>query len=385
NYHVYNLNLQSYIKNKRLQMKKLDIYLLRQFITILTMSILGFVTVFVIVDLIENIDKFIDNSVQLKIIFLFYLYTLPWFFSIGLPMATLIATVFSIGLMAKRNEWTAMKSSGISLYRIAIPLLLAGIVLSYISYELDNNFVTKGNEKVTEIEQKHMRKNARRNIFRTNKILYDVLLQKHETTHISLAKYSINGMEADNATILSLENGFIFKRIDARKMFWDDSLLLWNINSYSIRKFDDSGEEIEALISIKDTLINVNFIPDDITKQFKSPDEMNYRELTERILLLKENGVKTVRWEVDRYNKVSFAFTSLIVILFGLPLAVSKQKGGLAFAAGMSVFVIFAYYTFIKFGQSLGYKEVLDPFISAWIGNVIFAMGGLILLFSVRK
>jgi len=366
-------------------MKKLDIYLLRQFITILAMAILGFVSVFVIVDLIENIDKFIDNSVPLKIILLFYYYTLPWFFSIGLPMATLIATVFSIGLMAKRNEWTAMKSSGISLYRIAIPLLIAGIVLSVISYELDNNLVTKGNEKVTEIEQKHMRRKTRRNTFRTNKILHDVLLQKHESTHIYLSKYSINGMEADNATILSLENGFISKRIDARKIFWNDSLLLWNISSYSIRKFDESGEEIEALISIKDTLININFIPDDITKQFKSPDEMNYRELTERILLLKENGVKTVRWEVARYNKVSFAFTSLIVILFGLPLAVSKQKGGLAFAAGMSVFVIFAYYAFIKFGQSLGYKEVLDPFISAWIGNVIFAIGGIILLISVRK
>ena len=366
-------------------MKKLDIYLLRQFITILTMAILGFVSVFVIVDLIENIDKFIDNSVPIKIIILFYFYTLPWFFSIGLPMATLIATVFSIGLIAKRNEWTAMKSSGISLYRIAIPLLLVGIVLSIISYELDNNLVTKGNEKVTEIEQQYMRRKARKNTFRKNKILYDVLLQKHETTHISLGKYSISGMEADNATIFSIEDGILTKRIDARKLFWNDSLLLWNMNNYSIRNFDETGNEIDVIISVVDTLINANFIPDDITQQFKSPDEMNFNELTERIALLKENGVKTIRWEVARYNKVSFSLTSLIVILFGLPLAVSKQKGGLAFAAGMSVFVIFAYYAFIKFGQSLGYKEVLDPFISAWIGNVIFAIGGLILLFSVRK
>ena len=366
-------------------MKKLDIYLLRQFITILVMAILGFVSVFVIVDLIENIDKFIDNSVPIRIILLFYFYTLPWFFSIGLPMATLIAAVFSIGLMAKRNEWTAMKSSGISLYRIAIPLLISGIILSFISYELDNNLVTKGNEKVTEIEQKHMRRKTRRNTFRTNKILHDVLLQKHETTHISLAKYSISGMEADNATILSIENGIIASRIDAKKLFWNDSLLLWNISNYSIRNFDNIGEEIEVLISAKDTLININFVPGDITKQFKPPDEMNYKELTERILLLKENGVKTVRWEVARYNKVSFSLTSLIVILFGLPLAVAKQKGGLGFAAGMSVFIIFAYYAFIKFGQSLGYKEVLDPFISAWIGNIIFSIGGIILLFSVRK
>ena len=366
-------------------MKKLDIYLLRQFFTILAMAILGFVSVFVIVDLIENIDKFIDNSVPLKVIVLFYYYTLPWFFSIGLPMATLIATVFSIGLMAKRNEWTAMKSSGISLYRIAIPLILAGVLLSFISYELDNNLVTKGNEKVSEIEKKHMRRKARKNTFRTNKILHDVLLQKHETTHISLAKYSINGMDADNATIITLENGFLSKRIDARKMFWNDSLSLWNSSNYSIRHFDENGVEIDVIISPGDTLINANFIPDDITQRFKSPDEMNYDELTERIALLKENGVKTIRWEVARYNKISFSLTSLIVILFGLPLAVSKQKGGLAFAAGMSVFVIFAYYAFIKFGQSLGYKEVLDPFISAWIGNVIFAIGGLILLFSVRK
>ena len=366
-------------------MKKLDKYLLRQFAVILTIALIGFVSIFVIVDLIENIDRYIDNNVNIKIIIIYYFYTLPWFFSIGLPMATLIATVFSVGLMAKRNEWAAMKSSGISLYRIAIPLLLCGVVLSFISYELDNYLVTKGNEKVTEIEQKHMRRKARRNTFRTNKILHDVLLQKQETTHISINKYSIGGMEADNVTVLTLEKGIISKRIDAKKMFWNDSLLLWDITNFSIRTFNESGDEIQVTIAEGDTLINANFVPGDITKQFKPPDEMNFSELTERIALLQENGVKTTRWEVARYNKISFALTSLIVILFGLPLAVSKQKGGLAFAAGMSVFVIFAYYAFIKFGQSLGYKEALNPFISAWIGNVIFSIGGIILLLSVRK
>jgi lipopolysaccharide export system permease protein len=192
-------------------------------------------------------------------------------------------------------------------------------------------------------------------------------------------------MEADNSSILTLEDGIIINRIDAHKMFWNDSLLLWDVSNFSIRNFDKNGEETQVIISIADTTLNTNFVPDDITKQFKSPDEMNYKELTERIALLKENGVKTVRWEVARYNKISFALTCLIVVMFGLPLAVSKQKGGLAFAAGMSVLVIFAYYAFIKFGQSLGYKEVLDPLFSARIGNIIFGIGGIILLISVRK
>ena len=75
-------------------MKPLDLYLIWQFITILSISIIGFTCVFIVVDLIENLDRFIDNSVPWKIVFKYYLFTIPWFFNIALPMAMLIATVF---------------------------------------------------------------------------------------------------------------------------------------------------------------------------------------------------------------------------------------------------------------------------------------------------
>jgi lipopolysaccharide export system permease protein len=103
-------------------MNKLDLYLLRQFWIILGISVLGFVSIFVIVDLIENLDRFMDNKVPSPIVIQYYLYTLPWFVSIGLPMSMLLSTVFSLGSMVKRNEWTAMKASGISLYRVSFPI-----------------------------------------------------------------------------------------------------------------------------------------------------------------------------------------------------------------------------------------------------------------------
>ena len=105
-------------------MNKLDQYLIQQFWAILALSVLGFVSIFVIVDLIENLDRFVDNKVPAGIVFQYYIYTLPWFVSIGLPMSMLISTVFSLGSMVKRNEWTAMKASGISLYRVALPSFL---------------------------------------------------------------------------------------------------------------------------------------------------------------------------------------------------------------------------------------------------------------------
>ena len=122
-------------------MFRLDRYLLKQFFGILGVSLLGFISIFLIVDLIENLDRFIDNGVPGKIIFNYYLYSIPYFVSVALPMAMLISTVFGLGMLVKRNEWTAMKSSGISLYRLSTPLLLTGLIISMFSFILDNQVV----------------------------------------------------------------------------------------------------------------------------------------------------------------------------------------------------------------------------------------------------
>ena len=117
---------------QNLTLNKFDQYIIRQFWIILSIAILGFLSIFIIVDLIENLDRFLDNKVPSEIVFKYYIYTLPYFISIGLPMAVLIATVFSLGSMVKRNEWTAMKASGISLYRLAMPLIVCGIILYHL-------------------------------------------------------------------------------------------------------------------------------------------------------------------------------------------------------------------------------------------------------------
>ena len=142
-------------------MRQIDKYMERQFLIILGISILGFITVFLIVDLIENLDRFMDNSVPGNIVAKYYLFTIPWFISIALPMSMLISTVFSVGLVVKRNEWTAMKSSGISLYRLACPLLLTGVLMSFISFVLDNKLVSWGNENRFEIDRDHIKRRSR--------------------------------------------------------------------------------------------------------------------------------------------------------------------------------------------------------------------------------
>ena len=85
------------------------------------------------------------------------------------------------------------------------------------------------------------------------------------------------------------------------------------------------------MFGTSDTLLSLGFTPDEIQQQARKPDELDYYSLTERITQLKENGVDTLRWEVTRYLKISFAFTNLIVVLFGIPLVVLKEKNSLSF------------------------------------------------------
>ena len=364
-----------------LMLFKLDRYLLKQFFGILGVSILGFISIFLIVDLIENLDRFIDNGVPGNIIFNYYLYSIPYFISVALPMAMLISTVFGVGMIVKRNEWTAMKSSGISLYRLSTPLLLTGLIISMFSFLLDNQVVSWGNEKRYTIDRDYVKKRSRHKLKNT---LKNIFLQKDKTVHIGMEKYNIKKMSGNILTWVDLGADIIKQRIDARNILYISDSSAWKISNYSIRNFQN-GIEIGVDVSEGDTLIDLKFTPEDINKQARSPDELDYYELTSRISDLKNNGVKTIRWEVTRYLKVSFALTNFIVVLCGIPLVVFKEKNSLSFGIGMSVFVIFGYYAFIKFGQSMGFKGQLSPLLSAWLGNIVFFIGGIILLLRARK
>ena len=176
----------------------------------------------------------------------------------------------------------------------------------------------------------------------------------------------------------------IRERIDAKKITWNSDSLKWSVNGYSIRQFNAGGLETNVMIGSEDSLMDLGFIPSDIQQQARKPDELDYFRLTDRIVQLKDNGVDTVKWEVTRYIKISFAFTNLIVILCGIPLVVLKEKSSLSFGAGASVFVIFGYYALIKFGQSLGFKGVVAPLTSAWLGNVIFIIAALLLFWRSK-
>ncbi len=363
-----------------LGIKILDRYIIRRFLLLFLLAMLTFLLIFYVVDVIEKIDKFLKNSIPLRNVGAYYLYQLPFFVHIALPMSLLLASVFTIGKLGKNNELAAIKSSGISLYRVSLPLLFLGVLISAASFFFEDALVIPASRKRVEMEQNEMK--GRRQA--TQQIFGNIMHQDSPECNIVIARFSTKNNIAKSVTVQYSQNHSLVRRIDVPEMTWLPEQKKWQLKNFKIREFDSEDNETVSPI-IPDSLFTFNLDPGDIIQTTIKPETMRYRELAHFIRRMQESGNDPRKWQVDLNFKIAFSVTNLIVILFGIPLAAMKQKKGISFGAGMSLGIIFIYYGFIKFGQVMGYKAILPPAFSVWLGNIVFLFGGGYLFYKIRQ
>jgi len=364
-----------------LTMKLLDRYLLRRFVTILLFAMIAFLTIFLIVDLVENIDKFIDAGLTRSQVLTYYLLNIPFFLSIGLPMSMLIAAVFSMGILSRDNEITAMKSSGVSLYRIVAPLLIFATLVSVGSFFFDDQVTVHTNRQLENYKERYIQGRPPQQKLQRQ----DLFIQDTPRRNLIIDYFNGKNLVGRRATIQYLSAGRMERRIDGNRIFWEDSLDSWMMVDYVIREFPDTSTREIVSASPGTLQVSLSVSPDELMKEAIDPAQMDYAELRDFIARLESLGISPRKWRVNLHYKVAFAFTNFVVVLFGLPLTVLQKRGGLAAGAGISIFVIFAYYALIKVGQVMGFKGVLPPLLSVWIGNIVFIAGGVILLMRTPK
>ncbi|MBI3195540.1 MAG: LPS export ABC transporter permease LptG [Ignavibacteriae bacterium] len=360
-------------------MRQLDRYILRQFILTAIFAIVAFVVVFLSVDMMENLDDFIDHNATLGIILTYYLYFMPEIIKLTIPVGMLMSALFTTGRLSTFNELTAMKSSGISLYRMIIPLLAFSLFVSAASIYFNGWIVPQANKKKFAIGRAYFKKGIEY-ISKNN-----VFIQDSPTRIISLGQYDDL---ADVATVVSLQEfdavdpTIITARYDAREMRWQPDTKSWTLGNGTIRTFTDGKESLSKFTSLELTL---NFTPDDIRKKQEHPDEMDYTSLHRFIENQKRAGQDAARWEVDYYGKIAFPFASFIVVLFGVPFSSVKRRGGLGVEFGIAVAICFFYMIFLKVSQAFGYNGDLHPVLTAWLANGIFLVLGIYNLIRVQK
>jgi lipopolysaccharide export system permease protein len=370
--------LDSSLEKERVSdaMRILDRYITIRFLQILFFSILAFISIFLIVDLIENLDTFLDNDFPPIIVAEYYLHYIPFIMVLVLPVAMLLSALFSIGGMARQNEVVAMKAAGISLYRIFFPVLLISVFVSVISIGITNTLVPFSAQRQAEINDEYKRNRPR------SKRLSNIYIRDEQGRRISMRYYNIVSNVGNTVSIRQFNGHSLSSRIDARRITWQDST--WLLHDGYERLFT---QDAEIATPFKKRLMRDSSLdPEKIAKVLKRPEEMSYAELKDFIQEVKRNGGNPNRWRVDLYLKIALPFANFIIVLLGLPLSSSQtRRSGAAKGFGISLAVTFIYFGILKTTQAMGQMDKIEPLLAAWFANIVFGVLGLIVLVRARK
>jgi lipopolysaccharide export system permease protein len=365
----------------------LDRYIVRQFLVTFLFGLLTFLLIFLVIDMMEKLDDFIDASTPVAAIAQYYLAFTPEIIKLMTPVAMLLGALFVVGRMSNQNELPAMKSSGLSLYRFLLPLVVVALLVSIISIYFNGWVVPRANQQKSAIERTHLHRSLS-----TGSTL-PLFFQDGRTRLISINYYdgvgqlgyrvSIEEFSDSNLTVMR-------RRYDAHHMEWGPATSTggstrqgWTLVSGVVREFDGDSQGITSFDRL--ALGKLSISPSDIEKKQQKPDEMNYPELREFIKNQQRAGQDVSRWTVDLNSKIAFPFASVIVVLFGVPFASIKRRGGLAIDFGVCVAMTFVYLAFMKTSQVFGYNGDLNPLLTAWLANIIFFALAIINLLRVQK
>lgn len=356
--------------------KTLSLYLSRQFLALFFFSLLAGILLFVIVDLVENIDRFIDAKTPWSIVVLYYLNYLPYIVVLTLPVGTLLATIFSIGNLARHNEIVAMKALGYSFYQVLGILVILGVGISLAGFIFAEALGIPGYRKKEMIKRQYLDRMRRARFSYEN-----VLIQEPPDQIISIDFFDPQTQIAHGVRIEKFEKNRLVFRIDGESMTWRENQ--WEIPQGYLREFRGDKEEANPFHSPK--RFQFQFTPEDLLKAHWKPDEMGIFELWHFIQKVKMTRGEINRWLTALHMRIAFPFSNLMIILLGLPLVYNRRKKSLAVGFGIGLGICFIFYGLIKLGQTLGENKQMAPFLAAWWGNGMALLGSFFAIQKVRK
>jgi len=358
-------------------MRILDRYLLREFLIYLGLGLAGFIAIFIVVDLIEKADVFLDHSASFALILRFYLYRAPQVVVQVLPVALLLATFLALGQLNKFGELTAMRAAGLSLMRILAPVFgvaVCGVFAALLIGEFVVPAANRERERIYTTQIQELRRDDPRE-------RADVTYMGRDGRIFYIRLYDAVARRMHDVSLQEFRGGALVRRIDASAATWDGSR--WVFENGFLRTFVDSAEHAEAFDRMAaDGIVER---PDDFAKKPPETDEMSYRELHAYVSRLRSSGGRVENFLVDLHLKLAFPLVNLIVVLIGASLATRLRMQGAALGFGLSILIAFLYYAFMRTGQALGHNGALPPYLGAWLGDMVFGLVGMVMMAGAQR
>ena len=356
----------------------LDRYVALTYLRMWGLSALALCSLFYISTFTELTEKVLKGAGTWTMLWTFMLYQTPQYFYYIIPLSVLLATLVTVALLTKNSELIVMKACGISLYRVALPMVGAAFVAGATIFVLEQTVLGPANRKAEAI--KHVMKGGsletfdvlnRRWVMGSNGDIYHYnYFDPRQRRFTGLWIYEFN----DDMTRLT-------KRTFAqRAAFIDDTT--WQVEEGWTREFNGAGDPA-PFTSFKQT--RKVFEPAaTFTTESPDPDFMSYTQLREYTERLRASGLDVVKQQVALWRKLSFPFVTLIMTLLAVPFAVTIGRSGAMAGIGVAIGIAIVYWTTISVFAAMGAGGVMAPALAAWAPNLLFGAGAMYLLLTVR-
>jgi LPS export ABC transporter permease LptG/LPS export ABC transporter permease LptF len=355
----------------------LDIYVLRGFWFFFVLVLIVFVSLFVIVTLFELLPDIVKNNVAASVVISYFLYLLPQILYYVIPLTVLLAILINLGTLTKTNEILAVKAGAISLYRMALPLLIMALLLSAGIYFLQDFLLPYANQR--QDEYRNVIKGRAAQTYRDpqRKWMVGSSDQIYHYTYFDPNQNLFGGI-----SIYAFQPGTfnLSEWVFAARAVWTGSS--WSFEDGWIRKLSADGsvkyEEFDRLDfpDVDD--------PDYFKKEVRTAAQMTYGELRTYVDDLKQSGFDVSNLMVDLNRKLSFPLVSFIMAIIGIPFSFKTGRKGAFYGIGLCVVVGIFYWSTFELFDKLGGINRLSPLIAAWFPNLIFGFSGIWMMLRVK-
>jgi len=357
----------------------LDRLVLGTFFKLFTLFVLGAPLLFILGDATEKLDSYMDRGLPLAQVSMSYLFQYVQFVFWSFPIAALLATIFTIQPMTVHREVMAAKAGGISFHRLVAPLLLSGFLLTGIGLALAE-IIPHTNTRSAELRGDRDRRQGWSSNF---------VYVTDAGESLSARRLTVNDGRMMGVVVLASAEGDVgptpggdWIHIMAEEAQWSESDGWTLLHGYR-RILGGAGEEqFETFLDLPYPPLAER--PEDLVETVRDEDEMTRAQLKALANRVTRSGGDPGRMDVKREQRLAIPVATLVIILFGAPLATSSKRGGAAFGVGLSLATTILYLVLFRVAGAMGYAGLLTPWMAAWLPNLLFLVGGLFLMTRVR-
>ncbi|MDD5555907.1 MAG: LptF/LptG family permease [bacterium] len=356
-------------------MKTIDRYLVREFLVPCGYCLAAFLLVYIIYDLSAHLDEYISHQIPLRLLGNYYLVQMPLVLVNIIPLSILLAIVYCLGMLARHNEITAMRASGISIYRIMLPFIGLGVCFTLLLAWLNENFAPEAYARSERLIEEYGRRAGR-------EALQPLAFFNPIEQRTWSAQWVPGGDSLYDVSVRSLMSRQVTDKVSAKKASYLDGE--WWFFDGSIQYYDGRGRLRSREEPFTKRRLPFKEKPDDFVSSQKDSISMSSRELSRNMAFYPPDSEIYRRKLVDLRHKTARPFVGLTIVLIAVPLAMRASRGGAAGSAGLSIALGISYYVVEVIGLSMGRGGMVPPCAGAWLPNVLFGAIGIALIARIR-